>query len=215
MNKKYIVIGVAAVVVILIGVFIAGLVGGNQPAEQTETPNPIGSVGSRFPNGIAVGFGASITTAGEFVTTQLSRFTGTTTVSHSYDGFMVGDEFSVGTETPQTIYTHTAGPALCNASFSGAFVDSTGDNAALQFAVGTTTAAGLSSTNLIATSTVATNTDAYLLPTGSFFFQLNTNDVITATWGDGDSSAGDTNASSTTWTNLDSEYQIGCWLIED
>ena len=135
--------------------------------------------------------------------------TGTTTIARSYDGFMAGGGItpaSVATGTVHTLYTHTGGRSLCNTAGSGLYADSTGYSPNLVISVGTSTSAAYS-TNLIASSTLATTTDE-MLPSSSYLFVMEAGDEITAFLADGI-----TNASSTNFANWDIEYQTQCWLI--
>lgn len=153
-----------------------------------------------------------ITTTGT-VTGVAATFTGTatfatTTVTTSPDGFTVGGTISTAaTGTVRTLYTNSTGPKLCDASTSFLYVNNNGSfSPSLVFSVGTSTTA-IASTNLVASSTVATTTDQVVQPTSAFV--LAQGDLITAIMGDHNT----TGASSTYFGNVAAEFSVWCQSV--
>ena len=137
---------------------------------------------------------------------------GTTTIDRSFDGFNAGGGIapaSVATGTAITLYTHTGGPAICDAGQSAFYADSTGYSPSLIWQVGTSTSAA-ASVNLLASTTVATTTDTLIPSSAESLFRLDAGDEITAYAADGSVAPG---ASTTNLVNWDVEYQVRCWLI--
>lgn len=119
----------------------------------------------------------SLTLSDDLVVDKTSTLTGTTTVTQSVDGMVIGGNVSTAaTGTAITVYTNTTGPKVCDAG-TGYFLEK---NTGLfvpghEWSLGTSTASAVATTNLIASSTAfATTTPGtavtYLqLPVGSKF----------------------------------------------
>jgi len=119
----------------------------------------LGATGTRFPNGISAD--STSPSPGEVRGTTLT-ITATSSVNQSVDGMVVGGTISTAaTGTVVTVYTNSTGPKVCDASTGYLFVNNNGSFApSLIWSLGTSTTA-VASTNLIASSTVATTTDFY------------------------------------------------------
>jgi len=204
---------VVALIASIIGGFVAGWIGGNQsasPQEQSFGYTSLANNPFRMPNSYAdFGGGYYVDSAVIIDTNGSLTVTATTTIAKSYDGFLVGGGItpaSIATNTVFTLYSHSGGRAFCDTEVSNLFADSTGYSPALTISIGTSTSAGYS-TNLVASSTLATTTDAFVDPS-TYKFVLESGDEITAFLADVNS-----NASSTYFANWDIEYQTLCWLI--
>lgn len=132
---------------------------------------------------------------------------GTTTISRSVDGLVVGGSIPVtATGTVRTVFTNTTGPKICDASTFYLYVKNNGSfSPALRYSLGTSTSA-IASKNLVASSTVATSTSGYLASSADTLFFLNQGDVMTAIIDD----LGNTLASSTYFSNLAAEAGVWC-----
>lgn len=141
-----------------------------------------------------------------------ATFTGTTTITKSPDGFVLWDDFTVSTTSPaNAALTNTGAPLICNGDSLAVYADSSG--AALlapsfKFVVGTTTSASLYADNLMASTTVATSTDA-VVGTPSWNFLLGNQESITLSVGDFNS----TNSSSTYYGNWAGQVSVHCRTI--
>ncbi len=149
---------------------------------------------------------------GEFVgpidTDQLVDLGATTTVARSYDGFMAGGTVSsVATGSVKTLYTHSGGRAVCDASQSALYANSTAFSPNLTISVGTSTSAAYSS-NLIASSSLATTTDS-VSTGGAHQWVMDAGDKITAFLADTTGPM----SSSTYFANWTIEFKTHCWLI--
>jgi hypothetical protein len=149
----------------------------------------------------------------DVITSDDVSLNATTTVARSYDGFMAGGGItpsSLATGTTFTLYTHSGGPALCDSSSAIFYADSTAYSPSLIIDIGTTTTSGGYSANLIASTTLATTTDA-VLGIAHDLFVMNSGDQITARLAD--TYPSNLGASSTNFANWDLEFQTQCWLI--
>lgn len=151
-------------------------------------------------------FTDTVTLSGPVAISGAVTSTGTTTVAQSVDGIVIGGTISTAaTGTVRTVYTNTTGPKMCDASTAYLYVKNNGSFApSLVFSVGTSTTAS-ASTNLVASSTVATSTSSFINPAASTFL-LGANDVLTAIIGD----ISNTEASSTYLGNWSAEVGIWC-----
>jgi len=153
-----------------------------------------------FQEGITVSVppagGASLTVNGA------STLTGTTTITQSVDGLVVGGTFSTAaTGTVRTLYTNSTGPKFCDSNTAFLYVKNNGSfSPSLVFSLGTSTTA-VASTNLVA----ATTTTTLIVPTASSFI-LGEGDVLTAIIGD----ITNTSASSTYYGNWSAEAGVWC-----
>lgn len=167
--------------------------------ETTTITNP-----QTFQQGITVNVppagGASLTVDGT------STLTGTTTVTQSVDGLVVGGTFSTAaTGTVRTVYTNTTGPKMCDGGTGYLYAKNNGSFApSLVFSLGTSTSA-VASTNLVASTTIATTTTT-VVATANNKFLLAQSDVLTAIIGD----ITNTSASSTYYGNWSVEAGVWC-----
>ena len=146
------------------------------------------------------------TFSGAVTNTGTVTLTGTTTIASSPDGFVIGGTISTAaTGTVRTVYTNTTGAKFCDSSTGFLYVKNNGSFApSLVWSLGTSTSA-VSSTNLVASSTVATTTSTTIVPNASSFI-LAQGDVLTAIFGD----ITNTIASSTYLGNWSAEAGVWC-----
>ena len=165
----------------------------------------LGATGTRFPNGLSTD--TTSPSSGEVRTTLLT-VTGTSTVTQSIDGIMVGGKVSsVGTTSVNFLYTNTTGPKSCSTGSPsyvrqlkiGTFAPS------LNIAVGTTTSSGTVLLSILATTTTATSSSQYLTLTERRFL-LDNNDQIALQLADSQANT----SSSTYYGNLSYEVGIFC-----
>lgn len=144
--------------------------------------------------------GASLTVDGA------TTLTGTTTITQSVDGLVVGGTISTAaTGTVRTVYTNTTGPKMCDGGTGYLYVKNNGSFApSLVWSLGTSTSA-VASTNLVASTTIATTTTT-VLATANSKFLLAQSDVLTAIIGD----ITNTSASSTYFSNWSAEAGVWC-----
>ena len=134
----------------------------------------------------------------------------TSTVSKSFDGHVAYGGFTVATGTAAAVYTNNTGTAMMCDADSG-FIEAIGTTFAplLRVAIGTSTSATGYSTNLLASTTLATTTNNVLSLTYAVPFKLaNTESIVAAL----SNIAGDV-ASSTYYSNWDMEFGFHCWLM--
>jgi hypothetical protein len=133
---------------------------------------------------------------------------GTTTIARSFDGFVIYDDFSLATGTSKAVYTHAGSPAYCQEGVLYATTTNGTYNLApsLIFSLGTTSSATGYSTNILASTTMATSTGR-IVPLYSGFV-LRPGDVITGAISDAVS-----NASSTYLGNWQVEFGYHCWEL--
>lgn len=145
-----------------------------------------------------------------FSVTGASTFTGTTTITRSPDGFIAWDDFTMSTGTAKAVYTNTGSALMCSGSNSGAiYAKSNGFSPSLQFSMGTSTTASGYSTNLLASTTVATSTTTVVPITYSSPFVLGNGQSIVASISD----ITNRNASSTYYSNWAVELGISCRVL--
>lgn len=131
----------------IVALFVMVLVGGKSTSFG-ET-----NFGTRFPNGLAVGPGQNVTASGEF-------FAATSSVLQSYDGYVATKTLTIATGTAAATYTATA-TTTCYANVADVhfYPMTSALSPSLVFSLGTTSATGVYSTNLLASTTAATGTD--------------------------------------------------------
>lgn len=181
----------SASLLLSLAALILVLVGGNQSA----------------PNLAGITNFDSLTLGDDLVVSGLTSLTGTTTIAQSVDGLVVGGTISTAaTGTVITLYTNSTGPKMCDASTGYLRVQNNGSFApSLVWSLGTSTSAALASTNLVASSTVATTTTTDIAPTASLF-RLAQGETLTVIFGD----ITNTEASSTYLGNWSAEAGIWC-----
>ena len=201
--KEYIKIVIVALIAGLIsGFIVAAVVGGNNQPQTDSQTDSLGG-GTRFPKGISADTTAPAT--GEVRGTTLT-ITATTTLTESVDGLVVGGTISMAaTGTARTVYSNTTGPKYCDADTAYLYVKNNGSFApSLVFSMGTSTSA-VATTNLIASTTVATSTTSLLQPIESKFI-LENGDELMVIFGD----ITNTMASSTYFGNWTAEAGVWC-----
>ena len=206
------VVAVIATLALVVALGVAMFKGGEVQLSETQLDGLalkvqegfLGATGTRFPNGLSTD--STSPSAGQVRTTTFLS-TGTTTVTESVDGMVAGGTMStVATGTPRAIYTNTTGPKLCDASLGNLYMNNNGSfSPSVIFSIGTTTGATISSTNLIASSTMATSTDS-IFQTSSGSFILDNGHAITGIMGD----IVNTQASSTYFGNIAAEFGVWC-----
>lgn len=194
--KEYIKIVIVAVIAgFLSGVIVAFVVGGN----NQSLAEPLAG-GTRFINGLSTD--STAPSAGQVRTTLLT-VTGTSTITQSVDGLVVGGTISTtATGTAITAYSNTTGPKMCDANIGYLFVRNNGYAPSTIWSVGTSTASR-TTTNLLASSTIATTTSGLLPLTGSLFELLN-GDELMVIFGEHDPTASSTHLGNNT-------AEVGVW----
>ena len=147
-----------------------------------------------------------LSTSGAATFTGASTFTGTSTVTQSVDGLVVGGTISTAaTGTARTIYTNSTGPKFCDSGISYVYAKNNGSfSPSMRISVGTSTAS-VTTTNLVASSTLATSTTKVIIPIDSSFV-LDNGDSVMAIFDDNNNSA----ASSTYFSNWSVEAGVWC-----
>ena len=197
---KEIIKGVITIVVsVVISVF---LVGNNQP-KQIELRGTTNYDTIDVSDGYQVDGTTIINGDGS------QTFTATTTIAKSPDGFVAWDDFTVATGTAKMVYTNPSNDMVCDGR--SAYVQAIGTPFApsLVFAIGTSTSATGYSTNLIASTTVATTTNYFAATTFVTPFRLKSGESIVGSLSDIDNSA----ASSTYYSNWNIQFGVHCWTI--
>mgnify|MGYP001558152134 CR=1 FL=1 len=149
----------------------------------------------------------NIVLSGDLTVDGASTQTGTSTVTQSVDGIVVGGTLTISTTTGrQTLYTNTTGPKLCDTDIGGLVVNRIGVNQApaIIFSIATSTSSALPGTNLIASTTIATSTDTIVRVTDRNFILAN-NDTLMGLIADTNA-----NSSSTNFGSWNAEYSVWC-----
>lgn len=140
---------------------------------------------------------------------------GTSTISYATTGSVLQQSFSVSTTTTvvQAAITNNHSPMICDAGSLAVYADSvsatTGLAPSFKFVVGTSTTATAYSANILASTTVATNTDSVLsIGSPTWRFLLDSGSSITLSIGDAF-----TSASSTYYGNWTGKISIHCWIL--
>jgi len=203
-NKTNIVIGIIAVAVLLlslVAVFKEQKVVVNLPASSLGATSRVAGTVSDYTS-LFNNFTGQIEVDGA------SLLTGTTTVTQSVDGIVVGGTVtSVSTTSVKYVYTNTTGPKACSSGSpsyvrqlkSGTFAPS------VNLAVGTSTASGAVTLSLLATTTTATSSSQFLTLTERRFL-LDNNDQLVVQIADSQANT----SSSTYYSNLNYELGIYC-----
>ena len=197
--------------IVLAILVIVALVGGNN---QSGT---FGS-GTRYPYGLSTD--STLPSAGEVRTTTLtvtgaSTLTGTTTqAGFSYDGFIAYAGFTMATGTAKAVFTNTSGVnMMCGTG--NLYFDGTTYAPAIVVGVGVSSSATGYSVSLLASTTIATTTDTFIMASstaalgGSGGFRLATGSSIVGALSDADGAM----SSSTNYSNWDVEMAFPCWLM--
>lgn len=196
-SQKY---GWAVALVIAIVALFAGLSGGDTtiqqvPAQSSSNESLRGSTDDNW-------------TVGKDLIVN-----GTTTISKSFDGFIVRAAATVATTSIAASVQNTAGPAVCDGGSGAIFANAAAsDHApALQVSWGTSTVAGTFATNLIGSTTLATSTDKTIGSPNSAFLWAPQEFI---NMGLSDGQGNDNNqASSTDFGNWSIEFGIHCWTL--
>lgn len=138
-----------------------------------------------------------------------STLTGTTTITKSPDGFVAYMGFTVATGTAKASYSNPSNDMVCDGS-SGYFQGiGTTFAPSLVVAFGTSTSATGYSTNLLASTTLATTTNQFFAETYTSPFRLKSGESIVGALSD----ITNTDASSTYYSNWSMEYGVHCWTM--
>ena len=202
MNKDILKITIIAALIGAV-VVVIGLVGFSNQSNLN-----LGSTGTRFPNGLSVD--STSPNAGQIRGTTLD-ITATSSIAKSFDGFVAWDNLTMATGTAKAVYTNTAGDMWCNGANGGVLFDNTTAHQApaLQFSMGTSTSATGYSTNLLASTTVATTSDQIIGITYTANWLLKSGESIVGALSDTQG----TNSSSTNYGNWTAEFGFFCRLI--
>lgn len=140
----------------------------------------------------------------------INSLAGTTTIEKSPDGFVLWDDFTVGTTTPvRGALTNNGSPLMCDGKSLYVYSDATAAFApSFKFTVGTTTSATDYSANIVASTTVATTTDT-VNNGGGWNFLLANGASITLSVGDYSAAI----ASSTYYGNWSGQFGVHCWTL--
>ncbi|KKU09803.1 MAG: hypothetical protein UX13_C0030G0005 [Candidatus Woesebacteria bacterium GW2011_GWB1_45_5] len=135
--------------------------------------------------------------------------TGTTTIAKSPDGFVAYASFTTATGTAKAVYTNPSNDMVCDGR--SAYVQAIGTTFApsLVFSLGTSTSATGYSTNLIASTTVATTTNYFAATTYTSPFRLKSGESIVGALSDITNSE----ASSTYYSNWTIQAGVHCWTM--
>ena len=136
---------------------------------------------------------------------------GTTTISSSFDGFELYDDFTMGTGTAKVVASNNLGADLiCRKNATALYFDSTTDfSPSLQVALGTSTTATGYSTNLKASTTIASTSDQVIDITYASSFLLKIGESIVGALSDTQG----TNSSSTNYGNWTGHLKVPCSLV--
>jgi hypothetical protein len=139
---------------------------------------------------------------------------GILTTAYSYDGFVAGNtNMTIATGTDEFVYTNTTGiDMLCNGSDTSVFASSTLPfTPTIQFAFGTSTSATGYSTNLFASTTIAsTSVPIVAMASKTVNFVLSAGSSIVGSLSDTYSG---TAASSTYYGGIIVRPSFPCWLM--
>ncbi len=195
-NNSKVVLGILVVVsmVLSIAAFFKGSPAPSAPVGATSraagTVSDYTSLYNNFAGSIDVD-GASVLTGTTSPVQLLSPVGGTITL--------------VATGTPITVYTNSTGPKLCDGAAGGLYVKNNGSfSPSLVWSLGTSTGTG-ASTNLIASSTVASSSSS-VIQTSDRGFILGQGESLTAIFGD----ITNTEASTTYYSRLSAEARLWC-----
>lgn len=141
--------------------------------------------------------------------TGASTLTGTTTITKSPDGFTAYMSFTVATGTAKAVYTNPSNDMVCDGR--SAYFQGIGTTFApsLVVAFGTSTSATGYSTNLLASTTLATTTNQFFAETFVTPFRLKSGESIVGALSDITNSE----ASSTNYSNWSMQYGVQCWVM--
>ena len=134
---------------------------------------------------------------------------GTTTIAKSPDGFVAYMGFTMATGTAKAVYTNPSSDLVCDGR-SGYFQGvGTTFAPSLVVAFGTSTSATGYSTNLLASTTLATTTNQFFAETFVTPFRLKSGESIVGALSDITNSE----ASSTNYSNWSMQYGVQCWVM--
>ncbi len=195
---------------IVISVFISAVIG-NKETPSDNLQGVYNQVVQYFNQGLKAGTSNQLTisNAGAITTSGNLSVTGTTTTTKSPDGFVAYMVFTVATGTAKAVYTNTSSDLVCDGR-SGYF-QGVGSTFApsLIVAFGTSTSATGYSTNLLASTTLATTTNQFFAETYATPFRLLSGESIVGSLSD----ITNTSASSTNYSNWSMQYGVHCWIM--
>ena len=197
-NKIFKVVGAVLVGVLLL--FVGYQWGNNSSVATAATTN----FGGDFQADSVDSLGTTAN-GGDGVNTLL----GTTTIAHSPDGFVLWDDFTVGTTTPvRAALTNSGAPLMCDGGSLNVYSVGTTFAPSFKLAVGTSTSATCYSANLLASTTIATTTSTVTNGVAWNFILANGSSITLAV---GDYTAAI--ASSTYYGNWTGQVSIHCWTL--
>ncbi len=194
---------VAVLIASLVGGYIGGLVGGNQSG-------PLSVGGDSNLDSLILDNEGQTNNDTILTTTRGTAVFGTTTVASSPDGFVAWDDVTtVATGTAKAVFTNTGNPMMCGDESGAIFFDSTGFSPSLVVSMGTSSTATGYSAGLLASTTVATTTDAVVDLTYAAPFRLANGESIVLSLSDITNTA----ASSTFYSNWGIQFGVQCWTL--
>lgn len=179
---------------------------GNMLAEQYD---PYIQYNGGFNTALGITNSGELTQSGATTFSSTNTLTGTTTITKSPDGFTAYMGFTVATGTAKAVYTNPSNDMVCDGR-SG-FFQGIGTTFApsLVVAFGTSTSATGYSTNLLASTTLATTTNQFFAETFATPFRLKSGESIVGALSD----ITNTEASSTYYSNWTMQYGVHCWTM--
>mgnify|MGYP001560881536 CR=1 FL=1 len=151
----------------------------------------------------------SATLSGATTLSGANTLSGTTTMTKSPDGFVAYMGFTMATGTAKAVYTNPSSDLVCDGR-SGYFQGvGTTFAPSLVVAFGTSTSATGYSTNLLASTTLATTTNQFFAETFVTPFRLKSGESIVGALSDITNSE----ASSTNYSNWSMQYGVHCWVM--
>ena len=189
---------------------------------KTQEFNPVGAPGNMlaenydpylkynggFNTELGITNSGTLTQSGAATLSSTLAVTGTTTITKSPDGFVAYMGFTMATGTAKAVYTNPSSDLVCDGR--SAYLQAIGTTFApsLVVAFGTSTSATGYSTNLLASTTLATTTNQFFAETFVTPFRLKSGESIVGALSDITNSE----ASSTYYSNWSMEYGVHCWV---
>ena len=189
---------------------------------KTQEFNPVGAPGNMlaenydpylkynggFNTELGITNSGGFTQSGSATLSGANTLSGTTTMAKSPDGFVAYMGFTVATGTAKAVYTNPSSDLVCsrNGYFQG--IGST-FAPSLVVAFGTSTSATGYSTNLLASTTLATTTNQFFQQTYASMFRLKSGESIVGALSD----ISNSEASSTYYSNWSMQYGVHCWIM--
>ena len=196
---------------IVISVFISAGIGNKEIPPSDNLQGVYNQVVQYFNQGLKAGTSNQlvISNTGAITTSGNLAVTGTTTITKSPDGFVAYMGFTMATGTAKAVYTNPSSDLVCDGR--SAYFQGIGTTFApsLVVAFGTSTSATGYSTNLLASTTLATTTNQFFAETFVTPFRLKSGESIVGALSDITNSE----ASSTNYSNWSMQYGVQCWVM--